>query len=129
MTIRQSITFDSSPESIYETLLSSRLFSDVTGAAAEIAELEGGEFRCFDGQISGRHIELDLNRRIVQSWRVSAWEEGVYSTVTFALGGSDGSTTVQLEQTGYPEGARDHLDSGWHKMYWEPLRTYLSRGE
>ncbi len=129
MTIRQSVTLPGSPESIYRAPLSSRQFGDITGAAAEIAEFMGGEFSRFDNQISGLNIELEPYRRIVQAWRVSSWEEGVFSTVTFELEESSGSTSVQLEQTGYPVDARDHLDSGWHKMYWEPLRTYLSRSE
>ena len=127
MTIKQCVTIDSPPESIYAALLTATQFSEFTGAPAEIAQAEGGKFRCFGGQISGHHIELIPNRKIVQAWRVSNWEEGLYSLVSFSLEESGDATIVQLVQRDYPRDARDHLDSGWHKMYWEPLRAYLSR--
>jgi hypothetical protein len=31
-----------------------------------------------------------------------------------------------MEHTGYPDGGEEHLEGGWHKMYWEPLKTYFS---
>jgi hypothetical protein len=36
------------------------------------------------------------------------------------------STKLILEHHGFPEGNADHLDPGWHQMYWEPLRKYLA---
>ncbi len=125
MTIRQSITIKASPAKVYEALISAEQFSEVTGAPAEIASDEGGEFSCFGGQITGRHIELIPDQRIVQAWRVKAWPEGVFSEVRFDLSESGGATTLELTHTGYPEDATKHLEPGWHKMYWKPLKAYL----
>ena len=126
MTIRQSITIKASPAKVYEALISAEKFSEATDAPAEIASDEGGEFSCFGGQITGRHIELIPDQRIVQSWRVKAWPEGVFSEVRFELSESGDTTTLELTQTGYPDDAAQHLEPGWHKMYWEPLKTYLA---
>ena len=127
MTISQSIAFKASPAKIYEALISAEQFSEVTGAAAKISTDEGGEFSCFGGQITGRHIELIPDERIVQAWRVKAWPEGVYSEVRFDLNASGDGTTLELTQTGYPDDAAVHLEPGWHKMYWEPLKAYLKK--
>ena len=125
MVITQTIQISASPEKIYNALMSAQEFSEVTGAPAEIAQEEGGQFSCFGGQIVGRHIELKLNERIVQAWRVGSWAEGLYSMVKFEIGESGDSTTITLEHRGFPESAAEELEGGWHKMYWEPLKAYL----
>lgn len=125
MAINQIVTIKASPEKIYNALTSAKEFSKVTGAPAEIAKDEGGAFSCFAGQVTGRHIELNPNKRIVQAWRVAPWPEGAYSIVKFDINESGASTEVNLEHTGFPEDAADHLERGWHKMYWEPLKAYL----
>jgi activator of HSP90 ATPase len=66
-----------------------------------------------------------MNKRIIQAWRVGSWPEGTYSIVKFDINESDGLTTVNLEHTGFPEEVAEHLESGWAKMYWEPLKAYL----
>ena len=125
MRIRQTVTFKTSPEKIYTALTSATEFGKVTGAPAEIAMDEGGVFSCFGGQITGRHIELRPYKRIVQAWRAGPWDEGVYSIVRFDISNSGTSSTVEMEHTGFPEEAAEHLEAGWHKMYWEPLKAYL----
>lgn len=125
MAINQTVTIKTSPEKIYNALTSAEVFSEVTGAPAEIAEGEGGAFSCFGGQVVGRHLELHPNKRIVQAWRAGPWPEGTYSIVKFEIGASGASTTINMEHTGFPEGGDEHLESGWHKMYWEPLKAYL----
>ncbi len=127
MTIRQSINLEASPQKIYSALLSSEQFSEFTGASAEISADEGGAFSCFGGQISGRHIQLQPNRQIVQAWRAGSWEEGIFSIVKFTIQESGNSSTLNMEQSSYPEGGKEHLEGGWHKMYWEPLKNYLSK--
>lgn len=125
MAIRQSIQFSCRPEKLYEAILSDIEFGHATGAPADIVSEEGSSFSCFGGQITGRQIELKKNKRIVQAWRVGSWPEGVYSIVKFDIDGSDGSTVVTLDQSGFPDDAEPHLEVGWHKMYWSPLRTHL----
>ncbi len=126
MTINQTVIFETSPDKVYDAIMSASEFSEVTGAPAEIAAEEGGAFSCFGGQIVGRHIELVPNERIVQAWRVSSmWDEGAYSIVTMILSESGKSTTLDLRHAGFPADAAEHLEPGWHKMYWEPLKAYL----
>jgi activator of HSP90 ATPase len=125
MRIRQTVSFQKSPEKIYKVLTSATEVGEMTGAPAEISEDEGGAFSCFGGQITGRHIELRPNKRIVQAWRAGPWEEGVYSIVKFDISKSGTGSTVTLDHTAYPEGSSEHLEGGWHKMYWEPLKAFL----
>lgn len=125
MSITQTLTIKTSPEKIYQALTSAAEFSNWTGAPAEIAEEDGGRFSCFGGQITGRHIELVANERIVQAWRAAPWSEGVYSIVKFDLSKSGDSSTIEMSHAGFPDDMAEHLEGGWHKMYWDPLRAHL----
>jgi len=124
--IKQDITIAASPNRIYQALLDARQFGAFTNAAAEIDAKPGGAFSGFGGIITGRNIELVADRRIVQAWRAANWPEGVYSVVRFELEPSGAETKLTLHHTGFPEDAAEHLASGWHKMYWEPLKKYLA---
>lgn len=125
--IRQEIIIKASPKRIYDTLLDGKRFAEFTGGApAAIASDAGGAFSCFNGMITGRNVELIPNQRIVQAWRAGNWPEGVYSIVRFELAAQGADTKLTLDHTGFPDGASEHLEGGWHKMYWDPLKKYLA---
>jgi uncharacterized protein YndB with AHSA1/START domain len=123
--IRQEVDFKASPARVYEALTDAKHFSAFTGLPATIHQEAGGAFACFGGQIAGRILDLVPNRRIVQAWHVSMWPEGVYSIVRFDLKEKGEGTQLVLEHSGFPEENRVHLDGGWARMYWEPLKKYL----
>lgn len=125
MSIHQEIVFPASPQRVFEALMNAEQHSAFTGGPAEISRDAGGAFSCHGGQIVGRTIEVIANERIVQAWRVGTWDDGVYSIVKLELRGEGGGTRLVLDHAGFPEGAGEHLEGGWHKMYWEPLRAYL----
>jgi len=125
-TITQEIKINSSPSKIYNALSVASQFSDFTGAKAEINLESGGKISLFDGMITGITVEAIENTRLIQVWRVSNWDEGYYSLVRFELDGDDSNTTLRIEHIGFPEDAGEHLESGWHKMYWDPLKQFLS---
>ncbi|MBP1965898.1 SRPBCC family protein [Paenibacillus aceris] len=126
-TIHQEVTFMASPERVYEVLISSELFSKATGGApTDIHAVEGGAFSCFGGMIVGRNIELVPNKRVVQAWRPANWEEGFYSVAKFELKEQGSETLLLFDHTGFPEGQGDHLATGWHANYWEPIKKLLA---
>lgn len=124
--IHQEVVIAASPQRVYSALIDGQQFSALTGAPAEISPEAGGVFSCFGGMIVGRNVELITNERIVQAWRVANWEAGVYSVARFALKAQGAGTLIVFDHTGFPEGTREHLESGWHANYWEPLKKYLA---
>ncbi len=135
--IHQEVSFSSSPKRIYEALMSAEQFQkvillsaartqvDVTTKPAEISREPGGTFVIFGGYISGRHIELVPNKRIVQAWHEKEWNAGVYSIARFELHEAGTSTKLIFDHAGFPAGAGDHLSIGWKINYWEPLKKFL----
>lgn len=135
--IHQEVSFSSSAKRIYEVLMDAKKFQevillsvartqvDVTSRPAEISREPGGTFVIFGGYISGRHIELVPNQRIVQAWHEKEWDAGVYSIARFELHEAGTGTKLIFDHTGFPVGAGDHLAIGWRINYWEPLKKFL----
>jgi len=124
--LHYDIDFDASPQRIYEALLDAGQFTAFSGMPAQIDRREGGAFSLFGGQIIGRTIELVADQRIVQAWRPTHWNAGIYSIVLFALKPRGSGSTLAFDHTGFPAGEADSLDWGWHHHYWDPLKKYLA---
>src|ERR1700730_11416129 len=84
-TIHQETTFSAPPSRIYKALVDLKHFAEVTGAPTSGESTEGAAFSAFGGHITGRHLELVPDKRVVQAWRAKTWPEGVYSIVRFEL--------------------------------------------
>jgi activator of HSP90 ATPase len=123
--LHQEMDFKTTPHFIYEALLDSKQFAAITGMTAEIDRNVGGSFSMFNGMIVGRNVELLADQRIVQAWRPTHWDPGIYSIVKFELKPRGAEATVVLDHTGFPEGEYDHLYPGWKWRYWDPLKKYL----
>lgn len=124
--IHQEVVLPATPSRIYGVLLDARQFSALSGVRAEISAEDGGTFSCFGGMISGRNIELIPNQRIVQAWRAKPWADGLYSIAKFELRQEGLATRVIFDHAGFPPEQKEHLEDGWHKNYWEPLRNHLA---
>lgn len=125
--LHQEVELAASPQRIYEILIDSKQFAACTGMPAEIDAKAGGAFSTFGGMIEGRTIEMVPGKRLVQAWRPTHWDAGIFSIVRFDLNPKDAGTLVVLNHSSFPEGEFDSLSSGWKSHYWEPLKKYLSR--
>jgi activator of HSP90 ATPase len=137
--IHQEPVFKASRKRVYEALTDAKQFDKVIQLSAavksgmakapnppEISREAGGAFALFGGYISGRQIELVPNERIVQAWRVGAWDAGAYSIAKFALLEQGAGTKIVFDHTGFPKGEGEHLAEGWRINYWEPLEKFLA---
>jgi activator of HSP90 ATPase len=138
--IRQQVTFDASPQRIYQALTSSQDFDmmtrlsdaavllDAAGAKPTSISTEvGGPFTLFGGYITGRHLEMLPNERLVQAWRAASWKPGEFSIAAFYLTAEGGKTRLNFEHRGFPNGNGDSLAQGWHSHYWEPLAKVMAQ--
>jgi len=124
--LHQEIALDATKERIFNVLMDSKQFAAFTGMPATIDPNAGGAFTTFGGLVEGRNVELIPGQRIVQAWRPTSWDPGVYSIVHFELKAASPGTMLVLDHTGFPEGDFDHLDPGWYLRYWNPLKKYLA---
>jgi activator of HSP90 ATPase len=126
-TIRQSVTFKTSPDVVYEMLMDSRKHAKFTGEKAAISREIGEKFTAYSGYINGVNLDLVPDKKIVQSWRGSDWPEGHYSKVTFSLKKVKSGTRLAFRQSGVPEEHYRGIGQGWRDYYWKPMREMLEK--
>jgi activator of HSP90 ATPase len=136
--IHQEAMFKASRKRVYEALTDAKQFDKVIQLSgvlqamhlpdkpAEISGEVGGAFTLFGGYITGRHVELVANERIVQAWRTGGWPPGVYSIAKFELVEQGSGTKIVFDHTGFPKGEAEVLASGWKAHYWEPIEKLLA---
>lgn len=123
--VHQEVTFAAPPATVYRALLDSSEHTKFTSAPAEIGGAVGDAWSAYGGKITGRQLELVDGVRIVQTWRAGSWPEGVHSVVRLELTADGSGTKLVLDHDALTEDQVPHIDGGWAKMYWEPLRKYL----
>jgi len=126
-TINQSVNFRAPAHEVYEALMDSRKQSKFTESKCSISRKAGGKFTAYDGYIEGINLELEADKKIVQSWRASDWPEGHYSQATFLLDEAGDTTSLTFTQTEVPEEFHDDIYQGWYDYYWEPMKEMLER--
>ena len=136
--IHQVAVFKASRKRVYEALTDAKQFDKVIQLSAamktmslgskptEISREAGGAFALFGGYVTGRHIELLPDQRIVQAWRAGSWEPGIYSIAEFGLTEQGSGTKIIFNHRGFPKGLGEHLAEGWRINYWEPLEKFLA---
>ena len=137
--IHQEVVFKAGRKRVYEALTNANQFDKVVRLSAamqsgmapgakptELSREAGGPFSLFGGYITGRHIELLPDERIVQAWRAASWDPGTYSIAKFVLVEQDSGTKLVFDHRGFPEGQAQHLAQGWKVNYWEPLEKFLA---
>jgi len=134
--IHQEVVFKASRKRVYDALTDAKQFAKVVALSAagmslgksptEISRDAGGAFSLFGGYISGRHVELVPEQRIVQAWRTGSWNPGTFSIARFELTEQAEATKLVFDHTGFPTGQGQHLAEGWKSNYWEPLEKFLA---
>lgn len=124
--LHQEVDLPVPPARIEAVLLDAKQFAAFSKMPATIDPHEGGAFSMFGGMIVGRNVELVSGQRVVQAWRPTHWDPGVYSMVKFDLQASGSGCKVVLDHTGFPAGDYDSLSDGWVSHYWNPLKTYFA---
>lgn len=125
--VHQEIDFSAPPERVYAALTNADQFKAMTNAPAELDARAGGALSLFGGMITGTNLELVPNQRLVQAWRAGNWPQGMYSIARFELTPSAAGTKLVFDHSGITDDMREHLEAGWHKMYWEPLAKLLAQ--
>jgi activator of HSP90 ATPase len=121
-TIKQKVKFKKSPHDVYEMLMDSKKHSEFTGDTAKIANKVGGKFTAYGGYIEGTNLELVPDKKIVQKWRGSDWQEGVYSEATYTLKPIKTGTELTFEQKGVPDEQYEDIKKGWYEFYWDKMQ-------
>jgi uncharacterized protein YndB with AHSA1/START domain len=120
-----SAVIPASPQNVYDAWLDSDGHTKMTGSPAHATANVGDSFDAWDGYISGRNLELDPGRRIIQSWRGSTYKDSDDdSQIEVTFEPVDGGTKVTLIHSNVPDDQASH-QPGWETHYFEPMRKHF----
>jgi len=124
--ITQKVIIPATSMEVYEAYIDAEKQSEFTGSAATSDPKVGGEFTAWDGYITGKYIELEAGRRIVQEWISSDFPEGTPpSRFEIILKEIKGETELTMIHSGVPEELAKDIGQGWKEYYWEPMKKYF----
>ena len=119
--LKQSIDFAGPPGELFECFADVRRVSVYAGSDTKLSFAVGGEFSLFDGNITGKIVDIQPRQKLAMTWRFSAWPAGHYSMVTLSFAPSAYGTTVGLVQESIPVTEIDATRDGWNRFYWERI--------
>lgn len=127
-TIKQNVVVPASPDEVYETFLDAEKHSAFTGSKATCNPKVGGKFTAWDGYISGKNLELEKGKKIVQEWITTAWPPGYPpSRLELTLKKVKEGTEISMSHSNVPAEQADDYEQGWTNFYWNPLRDYFKK--
>ncbi|MCP4441098.1 MAG: hypothetical protein GY810_19410 [Aureispira sp.] len=110
---------------IYTAWLSTQGHTDMTGGAATASDQVGSNFTAWDGYISGQNLELEANKKIVQTWGTSEFSENEEdSRVELLLEEEEGETKLTLIHSDLPAHGEQYIQ-GWEDHYFQPMKSYF----
>jgi uncharacterized protein YndB with AHSA1/START domain len=123
-----SCILPASPEAVYDAWLDSAGHSAMTGAPATIGNRVGEPYAAWDGYITGKTLEVEPGRRIVQSWRTREFGAAdPDSRVAVDLEPTKIGTRLTLTHSGVPDGQTGYENGGWRDFYFSPMKAYFAR--
>lgn len=110
------------PDAVYLALTQPATIQLWTGEPAEMSTEPGSEFSLWEGNISGKNLEFEANKKIVQEWYFG--EQPEKSIVTIKLHGADEGTSVELNHSNIPDEAYQDITEGWNEAYFGALLEF-----
>jgi uncharacterized protein YndB with AHSA1/START domain len=117
-------TLPAPPEDVYLALTNPLTIQLWTGEEAIMSTEPGSEFSLWEGSITGKNIEFEPGKKIVQQWYFGEQEEP--SIVTIKLHPDKNGTSVELRHSNIPDVDYDDIVDGWNEAYFGALEEFYT---
>jgi activator of HSP90 ATPase len=128
VTINQTEFIPATPEEVYDAFMNTDKHSEFTGSKATSEPKVGGKFTAWDGYISGKNLELEKGKRIVQEWETTEWPAGYApSVLDLSFKRKGDGTELAMVHSKVPASQAESYRQGWIDAYWKPLKAYFEK--
>lgn len=127
-TMKQEVIVPATLVEVYEAFMDAKKHSVFAGSRATCDPRVGGEFTAWDGYISGKNLELEKGKRIVQEWVTTDWPKN-HPPLRLELNfkAVKEGTEISMIHSEVPAEQVDDTKRGWIDFYWEPLKEYFGK--
>ena len=112
-----------SVQDVYNAIVNPNMIELWSGDDAIMDDQVGTEFSLYEGNITGKNLEIEKEKKIVQQWYFGEQEEP--SIVTIKLHADKDATSVEIRHTNIPDDAYENIVEGWSEAYIEPIMDLL----
>jgi len=117
-----------SPKEIFSAWLDGKKHEAMTGGKATAKAKANTKHTAWDGYISGKTLEVDPYKKIVQSWRTVEFpDDAEDSLLELKLSAKGKSTVLSITHTNIPKGQGKNYQKGWKEHYFNPMKEYFGR--
>ena len=117
-----------SPTQVYKAYVDPRKHSEFTESKATGKPVVGGKFTAWDKYISGKFVELEEGKRVVQEWTSTDFPEGYPpSKLELTFREVPKGTEITMVHSNVPKEIADDAADGWTEFYWEPMKKYFKK--
>ncbi|KAH7312352.1 Hsp90 co-chaperone AHA1 [Stachybotrys elegans] len=131
-TVTDNEEFRTTAEEMYQTFVDPGRLAAFTRSPPKVFEgaKKGGKFELFGGNVSGEYLELEEPKKVVQSWRLSQWPAGHYSTlrIEFDQNDVDHVTVMRVVWEGVPVGQEEVTKRNWLEYYVKSIKQTFGFG-
>lgn len=118
-------TLTASPAEVYLALTNPAIIQLWTGEKADMSTEPGSEFSLWDESITGKNLEFETDKKIVQQWY---FDQETPSIVTIKLHFHKDGTSVELRHTNIPDEEYSEITDGWNDNYFASLDEFYEEG-
>ncbi|KAH3663591.1 hypothetical protein OGAPHI_004992 [Ogataea philodendri] len=123
-----STSFNTSAEQLYLTLLVPERVAAWTRSPPLIEPKVGSEFQLFGGNIQGKILELEENKRIKMLWRLRDWKEGHYTELELKFNQGQSETQMAVSFKGVPIGDEELVRDNFENYYITSIKVTFGFG-
>ena len=118
-------TLSAAPADVYLALTNPATIQLWTGENAIMSTEPGSEFSLWDESITGKNLEFEKDKKIVQEWY---FDQEDPSIVTIKLHPHKDGTSVELRHTNIPDEEYEEITDGWNDNYFASLEEFYEEG-
>lgn len=122
-TYKKNYKITCEPEDVYTALTNPFTIELWSGTPAVMSEEPGSEFSLWDGDIVGKNISFEKDKKIVQQWYFG--EEGPESIVTISIHKDKSKTRVFLVHENIPADDFENITTGWDEYYLGAIKEFF----
>lgn len=117
------IKIKATAEEIYLALTNPFTIELWSGFKAVMSEEPESEFSIWGGDITGKNLEFEKNKKIKQQWYFEGRKND--SIVEISIVEKMNSCHIKIYQTNIPDDAFENIKDGWKSMYIKSLKDFF----
>lgn len=123
-TFKKEFKINAEPSDVYSALTNPYTIGLWSGYPAVMSEEPGSEFSLWEGDISGRNISFEKDRKLVQEWFFGDQVEK--SIVTIAIKPDGENSLVTVDHTNIPDDDFAEIAEGWREYYMGAISAFFN---